>query len=242
MLIAILLVGVVNMLLLTATEILFEEQGSFLRRLAGACLGAVFAGLSMVSQFAFFTQFPWRVCSLVLAGLLAFGCSKPAVPKLMLFALLHLSLGGITERKNEVLAMVLGAAGICFACIVVGKRKGVMPVELTYGGQTVQITALRDTGNTLRDPITGKQVLIVGADVAQMLTGLTLTALQDPVGSIGTIPGLRLIPYQTVGNTGMMLAINISNAKIGNRRGNTLVAFSPQIFNGHYQALTGGMV
>ena len=82
----------------------------------------------------------------------------------------------------------------------------------------------------------------MGADVAQMLTGLTLTALQDPVGSIGTIPGLRLIPYQTVGNTGMMLAINISNAKIGNRRGNTLVAFSPQIFNGHYQALTGGMV
>ena len=242
MLIAMVLVGIVNMLLLTATEILFEEQGSFLRRLGGACLGAVFAGFSMVSEFMFFAQFPWRVCSLLLAGLLAFGFSKPVVPKLMLFVLLHLSLGGIAERKNEVLAMVLGAAGICFACIVVGRRRGMLPVELTYGGQTVQITALRDTGNTLRDPITGKQVLIVDADVAQMLTGLTLTALQDPVGSMGTIPGLRLIPYQTVGNAGLMLGINIPNVKIGNRRGSTLVAFSPQVFNGHYQALTGGMV
>lgn len=242
MIVAMMMVLVVNILLLTATGILFEERGRPLRVLAGAFLGAVLTGLSMVPGLAFLGHTLWRVCGLALSALVAFGASKRTVTKLLLLTLLNLSLGGIAEGKNEVMSMLLGAAGICFACIAVGRSRRTIPVELTYGGQTVRITALRDTGNTLRDPITGKQVLIVGADVAQALTGLTLSALQDPVGSMGTIPGLRLIPYQTVGNAGFLLAVNIQNVKIGNKQGSTLVAFSPLAFNTHYQALTGGTV
>ena len=138
--------------------------------------------------------------------------------------------------------MLLGAVGIAFACVVVGKGKRYVPVELSYGGRTVALTALRDTGNTLRDPISGKQVLVIGADAAQILTGLTTSVLADPVGSLGVLPGLRFIPYQSVGNTGFLLALTMQNVKIGNKRGDTIVAFSPQVFNHRYQALTGGNV
>ena len=125
--------------------------------------------------------------------------------------------------------------------MLLGNRQNLIPVELCYGEQIFQLTALRDTGHSLRDPITGKNVLIVGADMAQRLTGLCPRELRDPVGTMQSIPGLRLIPYQTVGNTGFLLAIFVAQAKIGERQGSAVVALSPNVFGSHYQALTGGI-
>jgi len=107
-------------------------------------------------------------------------------------------------------------------------------------GQTLHLTALRDTGNTLRDPITGKGILVVDAQTAAKLTGLEPAALCDPVSTISKFPGLRLIPYRTVGGTGFLLALQVRDAKIGNRQGSILVALSPNCLGNHYQALTGG--
>ena len=236
----ILIVFTVDVLLLSAAEGFLGGALKPLRVLVGACLGALFAAFCMVPGFSFLDHFLWHLCSLVLTGLLAFGFSRETIRKLLLFIVLHLSLEGIADGKQELLSMLLGAAGIGFACIAVGRHQKLITVELTYGTQTLQFKALRDTGNTLRDPITGKQVLIVGADVAEKLTGLTVSMLRDPVGSIHAIPGLRLIPYKTVGNTGFMLALRLEEVKIGNRQGNALVAFSPLVLGSNYKALTGG--
>ena len=75
---------------------------------------------------------------------------------------------------------------------------------------------------------------------AEKLTGLTEAAFSNPVSAMGMLPGLRLIPYQTVGNTGFLLALSLQSVKIGDKKGTALVAFSPRIFGKHYQALTGG--
>ena len=98
----------------------------------------------------------------------------------IVFTLLNLSLGRIADRENEILSILLGAAGLGLSCLVLGKRHQYIPVELTCSGQTVTLTALRDTGNTLRDPITGRQVLIVDADIAKKLLeneGLPITEI-----------------------------------------------------------------
>lgn len=242
MVVVMLVAVMVNVLLLFAAGQLMGGGWRAIRILAAAVLCGLFAGFSLVPGFAFLEHFLWRLCSLLLTGLLAYGFSRKAYGTTLLFSLLNLSLGGITSSQNELLAWLLGAAGIGLACLVLGKGQNLVPVELTYRDRTLRITALRDTGNTLRDPITGKAVLIVGADIAEVLTGLSRAALRDPVKTVETVPGLRLIPYKTVGNTGFLLAVSIPDAKIGNRRGNTLVAFSPNLFGSNYQALTGGMV
>ena len=61
---------------------------------------------------------------------------------------------------------------------------------------------------------------------------------------MGTLPGLRLIPYKTVGGSGLLLGLWLQDVKIGSSQGSSLVAFSPEIFSaeGMYQALTGGNV
>ena len=118
-------------------------------------------------------------------------------------------------------------------------------MELCYSGKKLRLLALRDTGNMLRDPITGEAVLVVDADAGQTLLGLTLDQLEDPIGAVASasVPGLRLLPYRSIGSPqGMLAAIRLDNTKIGDFRGSTVVAFAPQKLDseGIYRALTGG--
>ena len=137
---------------------------------------------------------------------------------------------------------------IIFMCLIctLGVRGGVgkqyVPVELYHRGKHLHITALRDTGNTLRDPITGRSVVVVGPEVAAQLTGLSHEQLRTPVKSILSLPGGRLIPYKTIADpSGLLLALPIKEAKIGTWKGSCLVAFAPEkLGNGEFEALTGG--
>ena len=150
--------------------------------------------------------------------------------------------------KGGIMGIVSAAGVICLLCCIGfrGKLGGTsyVPVELNYADRHIVLTALQDTGNTLRDPVTGQQVLVIGADAANKLIGLTKSQLQTPVESVNAIPGLRLIPYHSVGSNGFLLAMRLSNVKIGSWQGSTLVAFAPEGLSGEgaYQALTGGVI
>ena len=97
------------------------------------------------------------------------------------------------------------------------------------GDVVVQLTALRDTGNQLHDPISGKPVLVIGTEAACELTGLSATQLRTPLQTIQTFPGLRLIPYRSVGNDGgFLLAKRFADVTIGERKQSALVAFAAE--------------
>ena len=234
---ALVMIAVVDGLLLFAAGQLLGGKPHPTRLLAGCLLGTAFALILWASRR---DSLWWRLLGLLLTAVLTYGVSPGGLWRSLLFCLLHFSLGGLTGNQSELFRIFLGAAGIGFACLIAGKEQTFVPVELTYRGQTLRLTALRDTGNTLRDPITGAAVLILDAAACEKLTGLGMEALKDPISAMEQLPGLRLIPYKTVGNRGFLLALKISDAKIGKRRGSTLVAFSPQNFGRKYQALTGG--
>ena len=104
---------------------------------------------------------------------------------------------------------------------------------------------MRDSGNTLRDPITGEQVLVVSGSVGQRLTGLTEHQLRHPLETLAQrpIPGLRLIPYKAVGQTGgFLLGLRMEQVKVGQVVTDAVVAFTAEDFGRGevYQALTGG--
>jgi stage II sporulation protein GA (sporulation sigma-E factor processing peptidase) len=119
-------------------------------------------------------------------------------------------------------------------------------VELKYGKKHIHLTALRDTGNSLCDPITGKPVLVICGEVANRLTGLTIDELSRPLETMTNAPiqGLRLIPYRSVGQpAGLLLALKLPYVKIGKWSGSSLVAFAPEQLSGEgdYKALAGGI-
>ena len=240
----------VDLLLLLAANRLGGYPAKLWRLLCAGLLGGAYSVWCVLPGFRFLGNFLWRIVFLGLIGIVAYGLSLSGARKTAIFAFLSLALSGVMTGigKGGVLEL-LSAAGVILLLCFFGFRGRIggssyLPVELSYGDKYLQITALQDTGNTLRDPITGRQVLVVGADVAEMLLGLTPEQLQTPVESIDVLPGLRLIPYRTVGSSSFLLAIHLPKVKIGHWRGGTLVAFAPNLLSpeGNYQALTGGVV
>lgn len=241
----------VDFLLLLGVDSLCGYPTRLGRSVLSAALGGIYAGVCLLPGFSFLGNTIWRTVSLAGMSCVAFGLTKSALRRGAVFALLSMALGGaalgLTARGFWAIAAAAGC--ICLLCAIGfrGKLSGqrYVPVELSYGGRRVMLTALQDTGNTLRDPITGRQVLVVGADVAQKLTGLTVQQLKKPVENVGLLPGLRLIPYRAVGQeAGLLLALKLPQVKIGTWQGNSLVAFAPEGLSpdGAYQALTGGVL
>ena len=243
----------VDFLLLLGTNRLSGFPASPLRAAAAAALGAVYSGVCMMPRMRFLGGLLWRIVSLAGMAVIAFGWDKSAWKRSGVFVLLSMALGGasLSIGRGNFLTLVLTAGGVWALCIVafggrVGGREYV-PVELTYGGKTVSIIALRDSGNTLRDPISGEQVLVVSGEVAERLTGLTQEQLRAPLKTLmcRPVPGLRLIPYRAVGQAGdMLLAMRFDGVKIGNRTQSAVVAFAAEgLGRGDvYQALTGGAI
>jgi len=238
--IVMLFMWLVNVLLLMAAGSFSGGGEKLVRVLAGGLPGALAAGLGLYPGFAFLNGFPCRLLLMAAMAVITFGINRDLPAKLLAFTLLQFSLGGLSSHQSSVLSMLLSAVGISLACMLVRSRSSFVPVEFFLQGEALHLTALHDTGNTLRDPLSGEGVLVVDADTAQKLTGLTPQQLRDPVGSLGAIPGLRLIPYHTVGNSGFLLALRLPQVKIGTRQGSAVVAFAPQSLGKNYQALTGG--
>lgn len=241
----------VDFLLLLAAARLCGYPAKIPRVLLAAVAGGAYAVCCLLPGFHFLGNILWRAVSLLAMSAIAFGASKSALRRGVVFAFLSLALGGAVMGmgKGGLVGILSAAVVVYFLCRFgfhgrIGGRNYV-PVELTYGQKRLRVTALQDTGNTLRDPVTGRDVLVVGADVAAQLTGLTYEQLSTPVESLDALPGLRLIPYHSVGSQGgFLLALRLKNVKIGAWQGSSLVAFAPNGLceEGTYQALTGGVV
>ncbi len=240
----------VDILLLLAATRLCGYPTKLYRILLAGFLGGLHSACCLLPGFYFLGNTLWRIVSLGLIAVTAYGISVSAARRGIIFAFLSLALGGaVTGLGKGGMIGTVSAAGVITLLCFFGFRGRIMganylPVELSYGDTHIRITALQDTGNTLRDPITGRQVLVVGADVAQKLTGLSPQQLRTPIETIGTLPGLRLIPYRSVGSNSFLLAIHLPKVKIGSWQGGTLVAFAPDSLSpeGAYQALTGGVL
>ena len=240
----------VDFLLLLGTNRLSGFPAAPGRCALAAVFGSVYAAGCLLPGFRFLGNFLWRCVSLCLMAAVAFGPRRDAVKRGGVFLLLSLSLGGMAlcfTRQNFA-ALTLGAAGVWLLCRVafgdgaVGREY--VPVTLSYQGRTASFTALRDTGNTLHDPITGEPVLVVSGQIGEALTGLTQRELASPLETLAArpLPGLRLIPYRAVGaENGLLLGLRVPAIRIGGRKGPGIVAMAPQSFGEDFQAIAGGM-
>lgn len=241
----------VDFLLLMGTNRLAGDSMGPGRCALGGALGGIYAGMCLMPGFRFLGNGFWRLIFLALMAALAFGPDFIALRKGILFLLLCLALGGIAEGLGDGSfgALVAGAGVITLLCALgfqgkLGRRY--ITMELALGERLCKIRALHDTGNTLRDPLTGESVLIAGPEAAAALLGLSSGQLVSPIDTAAQNPGagLRLIPYRAVGqSSGMLLAARVE-CRMGNRREKRIVAFAPQeIGNGmEYNGLIGGMI
>lgn len=118
-------------------------------------------------------------------------------------------MGGIMECfrryiKAGSLFFALALAGYYASCgiwnfftYVAARRTGHCTVQLIKGEKECHAEALIDTGNRLRDALTGKPVSIVSSEVANKL-GVHIPGADEEKGET-KVENIRYIPYHSVG-------------------------------------------
>lgn len=241
---------VVDFLLLIAAQRFGDSQIRWNRTILASCIGGLYGGICLLPGMNFMGSALWRCVCLCGICWIAFGYGRRTVRLSAIFLLLSMAMGGLAMgigfgEGGRILASIVIVMIVCFLGGQKGSNDLYLPVELIHGGKRICFTALKDTGNRLTDPITGRPVLVVGSEIARQLTGLSQEELQHPTETLleAKQPGLRLVPFQSVGvSNGLLLGMRISHVKIGGQRENVLVAFSPNHLSreNHFQALTGG--
>jgi len=253
------------LLLLCAGRLAGEvlERG---RLFLAAVLGGAYAAAVWLPGWSFLRHPLYNLA--VCAGMIvtAFGLGRRSVRLGLVFLGVSAAFGGgmlaleyftgVSVTLN-LKGILLAAAG-CYAFLTLVLKGGarhtggdLAPVELTLGERTCRLTALVDTGNTLSDPITGRNVMVAEGEKTSTLfpsgEGPTAEDLRDPVAALesGKKRGRkwRLLPYRAVGvDCGLLLAVKVDSAKVGNEDyGPILVALSPTPLSdgGGYNALIG---
>ncbi|MBR2309440.1 MAG: sigma-E processing peptidase SpoIIGA [Oscillospiraceae bacterium] len=245
------LATIVQWLLLTGTNRLSRMPSRRPLVLLSAVIGGVYTGMCLLPQWSFWSKTSCHFAVLVLLGVVSFGISVSAWQRTAVYILLNMALEGIAAGFGGVdYWRYTPAVGMLWVLCTVGflnkpSAGRYIPMELSYAGKSMTVTALEDTGNFLTDPLTGQQVLVVNANVAASIAGLTKKQLQSPLDTLKSvqIPGLRLIPYKTVGQSGNFLLALRMQVKVNKQVEHYLVAFAPEMFGKEeiYQALAGGL-
>lgn len=208
----------------------------FMQLLAGAglCLCA-FGGRNLVRRSVVLWLLGAAFCGIVLV--LTEVCAAPAA-----------LLGSRVYYPVSLGALVLTAGGsygaMRWALDRIRHHGGdLCPVTVQIGSREVSFLALRDTGNTLRDPVSGWPVMV--ADVSLMTRLLPeVETIRDPTVLLPKMdPRLRprLIPFHAVGTErGMLLAVRPDLVQVDQKKRELLLAFSPVNTDQGYQALLGG--
>lgn len=242
-------------------------------RLAGAAvLGGLYAVASVMPGAEGLQGLVFQGLCAGLMLLTAFGWKRNTVKQGLFFFGLSFALGGMVLLAVQLVepdCVLLGGrayyavstpallllAGLSYGLAAVvlsgcGTHTGgdLVSMTLELEGRTAGLRALRDTGNTLRDPLTGQSVLIVGKTVQKQL--LPAMQAKDPAAQITELSWLypqlrfRLVPYRAIGvDHGMLPAIRCG-MRIGEKSQSVLVAFSPTEVSadGQFDALWGGNI
>jgi len=137
-------------------------------------------------------------------------------------------------------------------------RGGTVRVTLHHKGRSAIFTALRDTGSSLRDPISGAAAVIAGEETLLPLLdenvrgalresrGLAAEKRLEKLWQSGLGSGFRLLPYSALGvENGLLLAFRVDSAKVGDRelRGVSAVLSTQDIApGGEYAAIVSAEI
>lgn len=271
----------VDYLLLLCSARLAGERLHRLRMAVGGLFGGLYAAAAVLPGMEFLLHPVWKIGSAVLMVLIGLGASRRLLRQSVIFFALScafgggvlaigllggqgLSLGGgLVYSGMDVKIVLLSAAG-CYVLFALALSRvarhtagngELVPIQIKALDKEIDLTALVDTGNTLSDPLTGKQVAVVDAyrlaELFKQGEGPRREELSAPDHALGRLNTgrwrgrFRLLPYRAVGvECGLLLAVRVDSLVVnGEDEGSALVAFSPTPVSdgGGYGALVGAI-
>ena len=268
------------LLLLASARIAGEplHQG---RMALAALLGGGYAAAAVLPGMELLSGATCKIAAAVLMVLVGLGGSRRLLRQLVIFFALAFAIGGGVlavallggrglHPANGMLfsgpdvKLVLLTGALCYAVWTLflkglGRRNtvsgGCVPVEVYSWDRKIAFTALRDTGNTLTDPVSGQGMIVLDWQTVLPLLEEELRLrpqeIGDPVSAVSRLNRGRwngrwgLIPYRAVGvSSGMLITLRPDRVRIaGREQGRMQLALSPTPVspNGGWQGLVAAV-
>ena len=257
----------INYLLLLQTSRFSGVYVRRLRLLCGAALGALFSSLLFFPDLppALSALFKCAVCAAVTVAAFGKKCEGRLLRLCFIFCSVSFALAGVVLAlailtdsgfavRNGVpyfnvplrllalsAAAAYGVLGMVFGGGGLRPSRRTAEVEIAVQGRTLRLRALVDSGNLLRDPMTGKRVMVTGGKMLAPLFAEPVRGLVAGCGRLGAdrcfeqlsalCPGMfSLVPYKDASNGfGLILALRADSVMVdGQKQDDLLVGAAGQ--------------
>jgi len=274
-----------NYILLMATAILLKKETKIIRTLISSLIGAIYAIISYANILPIYSNIISKVVlsiAMVYVALKPYN-AKALLKSIILFYFVSFVFGGCAFAllyivrpeqifmKNGVyigtypikIAILAGVIGIPLLQIVARLIKNklshhrIYEITMHLYQKTKTVKALLDTGNLLKEPITGIPVMVVEKRALEnFIPESILNNLENIIGgdienieneNMEYISKLKVIPFTSLGkNNGMLLGMKIEKITVHiedteEEIPNIIIGIYDQIFskNNQYAALIG---
>lgn len=192
-------------MVLRCTMVLMGHPVRWRRIVPAAAVGGLYGALAILPPLWLLASFPGKLLAACAMVALVYGKGPLYLRCCLLFFLVSGALSGavtavsaLLRTADHPLVVFLTSGLLCaFTLTVVFRASAKAAVEgkvvqaaVTWGDRTVRVRLLRDTGNTLLDPETGKVVCVVeGKALEPLLAGREILYREIPFQSLGQSRG-----------------------------------------------------
>ena len=278
---------VMNYIILLATGLILKTKIKHIRLILAGLIGAIYTILTYIITIEIYSNFFFKVLLSIVMVYLAYNPQnmKNMWKELLLFYLVSFIFGGAAFAliyvikpqdifmKNGLflgtypLKTVVLSAIVSFVIIIVtfkivknkiSKKDIFKKINIVIDNKQVDSKAMLDTGNMLKDPITGKSVIVVEKNLLYTILPNELLDNTDKIlgGDLEKIPEeikekyikkLRFIPFSSLGRqNGMLIGIKPTYVEIFDeqeisKKEDVIVGIYDKSLtkDGKYQALIG---
>lgn len=245
---------IMNYIILFATGIITKVQIKQINIIISSAIGAIYVVISYITAMEIYSNFILKFILAICMVFIAFKSKniKSLFKHLIIFYLTSFAFGGCAFallyyiRPQDILmkngiyigtyplkiAFLGGIVGFTIVNVSfklvkgkISKKDMFCEVEINFNNKTSRVKALIDSGNLLKDPITGNGVIVVESDVLEDIIPIEilqninnmLSAKDEDKNAIGQeyISRLRLIPFSSLGKqNGMLVGFKPDNVVV----------------------------
>lgn len=246
---------IMNSIILIATGMILKQKLSWIRILLASSLGAIYSILSYISELKIYSNFILKIILSILIIYIAYNPQtiKKLWKSILIFYLTSFVFGGAAfaliyiVKPQEILmknGLFLGtyplktvilAAVIAFIVLItaftivknrINKKDMFCDIEVELNSRKIDVKAMIDTGNLLKEPITNTPVIVMEHTLLyECIPREILDNLENILGGdFEKIPEgikkeyisrLKLIPFSSLGKqNGMLVGIKADKVKI----------------------------
>lgn len=268
-----------NYIILFGTGLVQKEQMKNYKLIISSVIGAIYAIITYLGIIPIYSTLLMKVLLSAIMIYIAFDIHnvKKMCKTLLLFYLVSFATGGLALAllylvapqniafNNGVLVgtypmqitIIAGFLGFCIIQYVFKINKRMMKtkdlicdLEINMGEKTIQTKAFIDSGNTLKDPITQKAVIIIEKEKIEKALKCRNMEYEQLLKNEGIQENqdikFRLIPFKSIGKqNGMLLGVQAKYVKViqkGEKEiilENVILGLYDKKINKNYSALIG---